>query len=45
VVVTAGVSDGTWSELVQGDVQPGDVLITDMTAAARRSLFSNAGGG
>ena len=39
VAVSTGVSDGTWSELVQGDVQPGDVLITDMTLNARRGFF------
>ncbi len=39
VAVSTGVSDGTWSELVAGDVQPGDVLITDMTLSARRGLF------
>ena len=39
VAVSTGVSDGTWSELVAGDVQPGDVLITDMTLNARRGFF------
>jgi HlyD family secretion protein len=39
VPVSTGVSDGTWSELVQGDVHPGDVLITDMTLNARRGFF------
>ena len=39
VAVSTGVSDGTWSELVQGDVQPGDVLITDMTLNTRRGFF------
>jgi HlyD family secretion protein len=39
VAVTTGVSDGTWSELVKGDVQPGDALITDMTVNTRRSFF------
>jgi HlyD family secretion protein len=39
VAVSTGVSDGTWSELMAGDVQPGDVLITDMTLNARRGLF------
>jgi HlyD family secretion protein len=39
VVVTTGVSDGTWSELVQGDIQPGDLLITDMTLNSRRGFF------
>ncbi len=39
IAVSTGVSDGTWSELVKGDVQPGDALITDMTVNARRSFF------
>jgi len=37
--VSAGVSDGTWTELVEGDVHPGDMLITDMTVRPRRGLF------
>jgi HlyD family secretion protein len=39
VQVSTGVSDGTWSELVQGDVKPGDALITDMSLNPRRGLF------
>jgi HlyD family secretion protein len=39
VAVSTGVSDGTWSELVEGDVRPGDVLITDMTPNRRGGLF------
>jgi HlyD family secretion protein len=39
VPVSAGVTDGTWTELLQGDVQPGDALITDMTVRPRRGLF------
>ena len=39
VAVSTGVSDGTWSELVEGDVRPGDVLITDMTLNRRGGLF------
>jgi HlyD family secretion protein len=39
VAVSTGVSDGTWSELVEGDVQPGDILITDMTLNRRGGLF------
>jgi HlyD family secretion protein len=39
VPVSTGVTDGTWTELVQGDVQPGDALITDMTVRPRRGLF------
>lgn len=39
VPVSAGVSDGTWTELLQGDVSPGDMLITDMNLRPRRGLF------
>jgi HlyD family secretion protein len=39
VPVSTGVTDGTWTELLQGDVQPGDVLVTDMTVGPRRGLF------
>ncbi len=39
VPVSTGVTDGTWTELLQGDVQPGDTLITDMTVRPRRGLF------
>jgi HlyD family secretion protein len=39
VAVSNGVSDGTWSELVEGDVRPGDILITDMTLNRRGGLF------
>jgi HlyD family secretion protein len=39
LAVSTGVSDGTWSELVEGDVRPGDVLITDMAVNPRTSIF------
>jgi HlyD family secretion protein len=39
LAVSTGVSDGTWSELVAGDVRPGDVLITDMAVNPRTSIF------
>jgi HlyD family secretion protein len=39
LVVFTGVTDGTWTELVQGDVKSGDVLITDMTPSPRQGLF------
>jgi HlyD family secretion protein len=39
VPVSTGVTDGTWTELLQGDVQPGDALVTDMTVRPRRGLF------
>jgi HlyD family secretion protein len=39
VIVSTGISDGTWSELLSGDIHPGDTLITDMTAVARSGFF------
>jgi HlyD family secretion protein len=39
VPVSTGATDGTWTELLQGDVRPGDALITDMTVRPRRGLF------
>ena len=39
VQVSTGVTDGTWSEMVQGHLQAGDVLITDMTVSPRSNLF------
>ena len=39
VTVSTGVTDGTWSELVQGEVQPGDLLITDMSLNQRHGLL------
>jgi len=39
VPVSTGVTDGTWTELLQGDVRPGDPLITDMAIRPKRGLF------
>jgi HlyD family secretion protein len=39
VQVTAGVTDGTWTEVSDGDIHAGDTLITDMTVRPRRGLF------
>ena len=39
VPVTTGVTDGTYTEIVEGDVHPGDTLINDMTVRPRRGLF------
>jgi HlyD family secretion protein len=39
VQVTTGVTDGTWTELISGDVQSGDKVITDMNVGAQRGLF------
>jgi HlyD family secretion protein len=41
VTISTGISDGTWTEVLEGTLQPGDVLLTDMTAQARRGLFSH----
>jgi HlyD family secretion protein len=30
-IVSVGVTDGTFTEMTQGDLRPGDMLITDMT--------------
>jgi HlyD family secretion protein len=37
--VSTGISDGTWTELLHGDIQPGDSLITEMNVSARRGFF------
>jgi HlyD family secretion protein len=39
VAVSTGISDGTWTEILGGDVHPGDILITDMNANPRRGFF------
>jgi HlyD family secretion protein len=39
VSLATGISDGTWTELIHGQIQPGDALITDMRANPRRGLF------
>lgn len=39
VVISTGITDGTWTELLGGTLQPGDTLITDMTVSARRGFF------
>jgi HlyD family secretion protein len=39
VPIAAGISDGTWTELIHGQIRPGDALITDMKANPRRGLF------
>jgi HlyD family secretion protein len=39
VPVSTDVTDGTWSEMVQGHLQAGDVLITDMTLNRQSNLF------
>jgi HlyD family secretion protein len=43
VPVTLGISDGTVTELVKGEVQPGDAVVTD--AQATRSASPQGGGG
>jgi HlyD family secretion protein len=39
VPIATGISDGTWTELIHGQIQPGDALITDMKANPRPGLF------
>jgi HlyD family secretion protein len=39
VAISTGISDGTWTELLTGNIQPGDALITDMNASTRRGFF------
>jgi HlyD family secretion protein len=39
VAISTGISDGTWTELLSGNIQPGDALITDMNVSARRGFF------
>lgn len=39
MTISLGISDGTWTELLGGDIHPGDALITDMNVAARRGFF------
>lgn len=37
--VTTGVTDGTWTELVGGDIHPGDNLVTDMAVRPKSGIF------
>jgi HlyD family secretion protein len=39
VDVITGVTDGTYTELVSGDLRPGDTVVTDMNVGAQRGLF------
>jgi HlyD family secretion protein len=39
VSVSTGITDGTWTEAVEGEIRAGDALITDMTASAPRGFF------
>jgi len=39
VAISTGISDGTWTESLDGNLQPGDTLITDMNVTARRGFF------
>jgi HlyD family secretion protein len=39
VPVATGITDGTWTELIHGEMHSGDPLITDMKATPRRGLF------
>jgi HlyD family secretion protein len=44
VVVRTGISDGSTTEIVEGDVHEGDVLIVDASTSGQASSSSNAGG-
>jgi hypothetical protein len=37
LVVQAGVSDGTYSELASGPLEPGDLLVVEMQAGDKRA--------
>jgi HlyD family secretion protein len=39
VSVRTGISDGSFTAVIQGDIQPGDALITDMTASSKSGLL------
>lgn len=39
ISIRTGISDGTLTAVLQGDIRPGDALITDMTAAPKGSLL------
>jgi HlyD family secretion protein len=39
ISIRTGISDGSLTAVLQGDIRPGDVLITDMTAASTGSLL------
>jgi HlyD family secretion protein len=44
VPVRVGVSDGTTSEIIDGDLQPGDVAITDINSTPGQSANAPPGG-
>jgi HlyD family secretion protein len=39
VFVRTGISDGSFTAVILGDIQPGDALITDMTANSKSGLL------
>jgi HlyD family secretion protein len=50
ITITTGLSDGTWVEVAEGDLQPGDRVVTDEvrsagTHGAGTSLSHGGGGG
>lgn len=45
IVVTVGLSDGTVSELVSGDVKPGDQVVTDVTIGGKAAGSAAPTGG
>jgi hypothetical protein len=42
--VRTGISDGSTTEILEGDVHEGDVLIVDASTSGQPSSPSNAGG-
>jgi HlyD family secretion protein len=45
VTITTGLSDGTWVEVAQGDVQPGERVVTDEVRIAASHAGGSHGGG
>jgi HlyD family secretion protein len=44
ITITTGLSDGTWVEVAQGDVQPGERVVTDeVRSAAAHGSASRSG--
>jgi hypothetical protein len=43
-MIITGLSDGTVSEVVRGDLEPGDLVVVDVTVSGRSASASPAGG-
>jgi HlyD family secretion protein len=39
IAVTTGITDGTYTELLAGDLHPGDTVIDDAAAAGKAKFF------